>query len=255
MDSSLGVDLCRRQRSALDNMAELAYTCLTLTVCSQLESSAVPADAWLSSYALTDKAALFIPRTTCVSPQFGRDPYDYPRPASREPGPHGDPPAPSAARQQRPLLRQDVPPPSTTGFRGRQYQEPAGRPPEGSRQAGPGRYASPDRYGYSDDGQSDPRRKKPMIGKNVRNKKSSPGHQSDSGQSSRKLSLKKSLDLDTGPDSAPTGITAKDKEHFTSFADTLGFNWALKKLRFLLNLDSVKARRRQPNQPQISGWI
>lgn len=35
---------------------------------------------------------------------------------------------------------------------------------EGYRQASPGRYTSPDRYGYSDDGQSEPRRKNPMIG-------------------------------------------------------------------------------------------
>lgn len=122
-----------------------------------------------------------------------RDPYDYPthsRPVPRElgplPGQYSDPPAssrmpipqpagqpnnqryrpssPSAGRQQRPPLRQDVPPTSTMGYRGRQYYEPAGRQLEGYRQASPGRYASPDRYAYSDDNQSDSRRKNPMIG-------------------------------------------------------------------------------------------
>lgn len=109
---------------------------------------------------------------------------------SREPGPHSDAPnrlpmpqpatqpsssqrvyagSPSAARpqqqqQQRPALRQDVPPSPTAAYRGRQHNNPAGRPLEGYRQASPGRYGSPDRYGYSDDGQSEPRRKNPMIG-------------------------------------------------------------------------------------------
>lgn len=45
-----------------------------------------------------------------------------------------------------------------------------------------------------------------------------------------------------GHDSTSTGINSKDKEHFMSFADTVGFNGALKKLRFLSNLDSLKAR-------------
>lgn len=116
-----------------------------------------------------------------------RDPYDYPRAVSREPGPHSDAPnrlpipqaatqpsssqrvypaSPSAARQQqqRPALRQDVPPSPTVAYRGRQHNNPVGRPLEGYRQASPGRYTSPDRYGYSDDGQSEPRRKNPMIG-------------------------------------------------------------------------------------------
>lgn len=114
-----------------------------------------------------------------------RDPYDYPthsRPVPRElgpfPGQYNEPPAssrmpipqsaaqpnsqryytssPSAGRQQRPPLKQDVPPFSTVGYRGRHM--------EGYRQAGPGHYTSPDRYGYSDGKQSDSRRKNPMIG-------------------------------------------------------------------------------------------
>lgn len=122
-----------------------------------------------------------------------RDPYDYPthsRPVPREPGPfpgqYNGPPAssrmpipqsaaqpnsqryypssPSAGRQQRPPLKQDVPPFSTVAYRGQQYCDPSGQHLEGYRQASPGRYTSPDRYGYSDDKQSDSRRKNPMIG-------------------------------------------------------------------------------------------
>lgn len=122
-----------------------------------------------------------------------RDPYDYPthsRPVPRDAGPYPgrprDPPAnsrvpipqpaaqpnsqrhqassPGAGRQRRPPLRQDVPPSPTLGYRGRQYYEAAGRQPEGYRQASPGRYTSPDRYGYGDDRQDEPRRKNPMIG-------------------------------------------------------------------------------------------
>ncbi|XP_056883337.1 par-3 family cell polarity regulator beta a isoform X3 [Takifugu flavidus] len=121
-----------------------------------------------------------------------RDPYDYPthsRPVPRElgpfPGQYSDPPAssrmpiPQSAGQpnnqryrpsspsvgrQRPPLRQDVPPTSTVGYRGRQYYEPAGRQLEEYGEASPGRYASPDRYAYSDDNQPDSRRKNPMIG-------------------------------------------------------------------------------------------
>lgn len=61
---------------------------------------------------------------------------------------------------------------------------------------------------------------------------------------SRSLNNKKekSPDLDTGHDSAPTGMNLKDKEHFASFAETVGFNWAPKKLCFLSNLDSLKAK-------------
>lgn len=125
-------------------------------------------------------------------PPRRRDPYDYPtrsRPVPRElgpsPGQYSDPPAssrmpiPQSAGQpnnqryrpsspsvgrQRPPLRQDVPPTSTVGHRGRQYYEPAGRQLEDYGEASPGRYASPDRYAYSDDNQPDSRRKNPMIG-------------------------------------------------------------------------------------------
>ncbi|XP_068165619.1 par-3 family cell polarity regulator beta a isoform X2 [Antennarius striatus] len=114
-----------------------------------------------------------------------RDPYDYPRPIPREPAPypghsgrvplpqagtqsHQAPPyypsSPRAGHQQRGPVRQDVPPSPTAGRRGRHYYEAAGGRLEAYRQASPGRYTSPDRYGYREERQPDPRRKNPMIG-------------------------------------------------------------------------------------------
>ncbi|XP_024150100.1 par-3 family cell polarity regulator beta a [Oryzias melastigma] len=88
-----------------------------------------------------------------------RDPYDYPthsRPVARDPGPYAPqqryhPPA----QQQRPQLRQDVPPSPTGGRRGRYYNDPARGRADGYRQASPGR--------YDEDRQPDPRRKNAMI--------------------------------------------------------------------------------------------
>uniref|UniRef100_UPI0037E7F70D par-3 family cell polarity regulator beta a n=1 Tax=Semicossyphus pulcher TaxID=241346 RepID=UPI0037E7F70D len=133
-----------------------------------------------------------------------RDRYDYPthsRPVPREPAPqyHDSnapnypsrvpPPLPSTQphqvpnnpryypssplpgqqqQQHRAAVRQDVLPSPAAGRRGRHYYEAVG----GHQQASPGRYTSPDRnhagsperYGYGDERQPDPRRKNPMIG-------------------------------------------------------------------------------------------
>ncbi|CAJ1086915.1 partitioning defective 3 homolog B-like isoform X3 [Xyrichtys novacula] len=113
-----------------------------------------------------------------------RDPYDYPthsRPApqyqdvaNRLPLPQQAPNSthyyPSSQQQHRAALRQDIPPSPAADRRGRQYYEAAGGRGGGGgggdryRQASPGRYISPDRYGYGDERQPDPRRKNPMIG-------------------------------------------------------------------------------------------
>lgn len=102
-----------------------------------------------------------------------RDPYDYPRPISKDPGYYNDPnvirerlpvpqnstlppsyypPSPQTGQQQR--ARQDVPPPSDQ--RGRQqYYDPARQ--ERYRQASPGRYID-ERYN-----QQDPTRRKNQV--------------------------------------------------------------------------------------------
>ncbi|XP_074520863.1 partitioning defective 3 homolog B-like isoform X3 [Halichoeres trimaculatus] len=132
------------------------------------------------------------------STQPRRDPYDYPthsRPApqyqdvsSRLPLPQSgtqplntryyqSSPLPGQQQQQqqhRAAVRQDVPPSPAADRRGRQYYEAAGGRGggDGYRQPSPGRYispernriASPERYGYGDERQPDPRRKNPMIG-------------------------------------------------------------------------------------------
>ncbi|XP_061654790.1 par-3 family cell polarity regulator beta a isoform X3 [Phyllopteryx taeniolatus] len=67
--------------------------------------------------------------------------------------------SPHAGQQYRVAMGQDGLPSPTTGRKERHYYESVG-----SRGASPGRYASPDRYGYRDERQSDPRRKNPMIG-------------------------------------------------------------------------------------------
>lgn len=111
-----------------------------------------------------------------------RDPYDEPRPISNDPASRDHLPLlqnstqPSQAtnqrhypssshtgQQHRAAARQDVPPAPATDQRGRQqyYDTTARR--DGYRQASPGRYISPDRYGYGDGGQPDPRRKNPVI--------------------------------------------------------------------------------------------
>ncbi|XP_077407650.1 par-3 family cell polarity regulator beta a isoform X2 [Vanacampus margaritifer] len=116
-----------------------------------------------------------------------RDPYDYPthsRSAHREPAHSQDhyrdknqsaqQPASynqrhhtSSSRvgqQHRAAMPQDVLPSPTTGRKGRHHYEAVRNERDGYRQASPGRYASPDRYGYRDDRQPDQRRKNPMIG-------------------------------------------------------------------------------------------
>ncbi|XP_060888365.1 par-3 family cell polarity regulator beta a isoform X2 [Labrus mixtus] len=124
-----------------------------------------------------------------------RDPYDYPthsRPVPREPAPQYQDPnvssrvpphqvqnnqryypsSPLPGQQHRAAVRQDVPPSPSDGRRGRQYYEAVGGRGDGYRQASPGRYispernrdTSPERYGYGDERQPDPRRKNPMIG-------------------------------------------------------------------------------------------
>ncbi|KAM9836036.1 par-3 family cell polarity regulator beta a [Aulostomus maculatus] len=117
-----------------------------------------------------------------------RDPYNYPthsRPAPRDPVPHQHasqparvplphpgtqqppryfPSSPRAGQQHRAAVHHDIPPSPTAGHRGRHYYEAAGGRGDGYRQASPARYTSPDRYGYADDTQPDPRRKNPMIG-------------------------------------------------------------------------------------------
>ncbi|KAK2856840.1 hypothetical protein Q5P01_005575 [Channa striata] len=129
-----------------------------------------------------------------------RDPYDYPsyaRPVLREaaqyPSHYQDPPvsshlgglpvlqpgsqsqqapsnmryynsAPRAGKPHQAAVRQDVPPSPSIGRRGRQYYEAAGGRGDGYRHASPGRYTSPDRYGYDDERQPNPRRKNPVIG-------------------------------------------------------------------------------------------
>ncbi|XP_028985382.1 par-3 family cell polarity regulator beta a isoform X2 [Betta splendens] len=117
------------------------------------------------------------------STQPRRDPYDYPthsRPVLRDaalhpsqhqhqhqPGPGNERyyhSAPRSRQQHQAAGRQDVPPSPAAGRRGRQPQEAGGRRGDGYRQASPGRYTSPDRYGYEDDRKADPRRKNPVIG-------------------------------------------------------------------------------------------
>ncbi|XP_019734038.1 par-3 family cell polarity regulator beta a isoform X2 [Hippocampus comes] len=116
-----------------------------------------------------------------------RDPYDYPshsRSAHREPVHYQDryrdkslsvhQPAssnqrhytssPHAGHQYRAVTGQDALPSPATGRKERHYYEAVGNGGDGYRQGSPGRYASPDRYGYPEDRQPDPRRKNPMIG-------------------------------------------------------------------------------------------
>ncbi|XP_072299281.1 par-3 family cell polarity regulator beta a [Eucyclogobius newberryi] len=88
-----------------------------------------------------------------------RDPYDYPRPISKDPG--YDP------RERLPPPQSSNPPHQTrtanADQRGRQqYHEPAKA--EGYREASPGRYIDTERYGYGDGRQPDPRRKNTVIG-------------------------------------------------------------------------------------------
>ncbi|KAM7375106.1 hypothetical protein PAMA_014271 [Pampus argenteus] len=123
-----------------------------------------------------------------------RDPYDYSthsRTAPREPMPYpglsshpgrvplpqpssGNPrhyaTAPHAGQHHRAAARQDVPPSPNPGYRERHYETVGGRG-DGYQPASPGRYpnareryTSPERYGYGDERQPDPRRKNPMIG-------------------------------------------------------------------------------------------
>ncbi|XP_026157654.1 par-3 family cell polarity regulator beta a isoform X2 [Mastacembelus armatus] len=116
-----------------------------------------------------------------------RDPYDYPthsRPVYKEPAsypshsgrvsgaqsqqapanPRYYPSSPRTGQPHQAAARQDVPPSPSTGHRGRHYYEAVGGRGDGYRQASPGRYTSPERYGYRDERQTDPRRKDPMIG-------------------------------------------------------------------------------------------
>ncbi|XP_054649462.1 par-3 family cell polarity regulator beta a isoform X2 [Dunckerocampus dactyliophorus] len=100
-----------------------------------------------------------------------RDPYDYPSHSRSAPRDHYQdanrrhyPASPRTGQQYRAAMRQDIPPSPTAGRRGRQYNEAAGGRGDGYRQASPGRYTSPERYGYADERQPDPRRKNPMIG-------------------------------------------------------------------------------------------
>ncbi|XP_033834169.2 partitioning defective 3 homolog B-like [Periophthalmus magnuspinnatus] len=103
--------------------------------------------------------------------QLRRDPYDYPRPISNDPG-YYDPnvtrerlPLPQSSHQPGPSSNQRYPSSphqNRIDQRGRQQQyEPAKR--DGYRQASPGRYID-DRYEYADRRQPDPRRKNPVIG-------------------------------------------------------------------------------------------
>uniref|UniRef100_A0A3Q2XV33 PDZ domain-containing protein n=1 Tax=Hippocampus comes TaxID=109280 RepID=A0A3Q2XV33_HIPCM len=125
--------------------------------------------------------------TAFSSVPFRRDPYDYPshsRSAHREPVHYQDryrdkslsvhQPAssnqrhytssPHAGHQYRAVTGQDALPSPATGRKERHYYEAVGNGGDGYRQGSPGRYASPDRYGYPEDRQPDPRRKNPMIG-------------------------------------------------------------------------------------------
>nr|XP_057906725.1 par-3 family cell polarity regulator beta a isoform X2 [Doryrhamphus excisus] len=100
-----------------------------------------------------------------------RDPYDYPS-HSRSAHHYQDvssnqrhyPASPHTGQQYRAATRQNIPSSPTVGHRGRQYNEAVGTRGDGYRDASPGRYTSPDRYGYADERQPDPRRKNPMIG-------------------------------------------------------------------------------------------